>query len=195
MHFVRESKNNTHVNVCDLGSRDEVLSRRLPGNISYLGVDIYPVGPKTVYADISKNIPFGDQFFDYVCALDVIEHTDDIFQTIRELRRVTKSFYIINIPNELHYLARLRLMLGLVSGKYKIDKSSKDRHRWFFTLENVELLLEQSSLAGDRTRVIAFYRWGRWYRFLNRLLIFLGQDGLGAYCFIIVGSHTEQFLD
>jgi len=47
-----------------------------------------------------ENLPFGGGTFDIVTALDVLEHTDDDLDALREIRRVTKTqgLLLITVP-------------------------------------------------------------------------------------------------
>ncbi len=144
--------------LCDLGSRDEILRKYLPEHVEYYGVDIYPAGDKTVYSNIEENICFQDDVFDFVLAIDVLEHTNDIDGAIRELLRITNDGFIINLPNELYFRYRLRLLFGKISNKFKVNFDTLDRHRWFFTLENVKRLREQSALKDTQCNIFPFYQ-------------------------------------
>jgi 2-polyprenyl-3-methyl-5-hydroxy-6-metoxy-1,4-benzoquinol methylase len=172
--------------ICDLGSRDEVLLESITKDIKYLGVDIYPIKENTIYSDIEKQIETSDQF-DIVTAIDVLEHTNDINNAINELLRVCRGTFVINLPNELTLLYRFRLLFGQISGKYLVNLSSLDRHRWFFNLENVEQLITQSNLRNHELDLIAFYRKGGLLSKLNRMLGLLGLHSIGAHSFIIIG--------
>ena len=175
--------------ICDLGSRDEVLLKSITKDIKYLGVDIYPTKENTIYSDIEKQIETSDQF-DIVTAIDVLEHTNDINNAINELLRVCRGTFVINLPNELTLLYRLRLLFGKISGKYVVNLSSLDRHRWFFNLENVEQLITQSSLRNHELDLIAFYRKGGLLSKLNRMLGIFGFHSIGAHSFIIIGRKA-----
>lgn len=175
--------------ICDLGSRDEILLSSITRQIEYLGVDIYPTRENTIYSDIEKQIETSEQF-DIVTAIDVLEHTNDINNAINELLRVCRGTFVINLPNELTLLYRFRLLFGKISGKFAVNLSSLDRHRWFFNLENVEQLISQSSLRNHELELIAFYREGGLLSKLNRMLGMLGCHSIGAHSFIIIGRKA-----
>lgn len=175
--------------LCDLGSRDEILRKYLPEHVQYTGVDIYPTGDKTVYSNIEENISFQDDAFDFVLAIDVLEHTNDIDGAIRELLRVSKGGFIINLPNELYFRYRLRLLFGKTSNKFKVNLDTLDRHRWFFTLENVERLKEQSALKDTQCAIYPFYQKSFWSGSIASVLRFLGFHSLAANSFFIVGKN------
>ena len=65
-------------------------------------------------------------------ALDVLEHTDDIYRANEELFRVARKNVIIALPNAYEVKGRLKFLIGrTLSGKYglPLDPPS-DRHRW-----------------------------------------------------------------
>lgn len=173
--------------VCDLGSRDEVLKHMISKDIKYLGVDIYPVKDNTIFSDIQKRIETEEQF-DIVTAIDVLEHTDNIEKAISEMLRICSGTFVINLPNEIFLLYRIRLFFGILSGKFLVNLNSKDRHRWFFTLENVKALIDQSELAKYDKTLIALYKKGGLVSFVCRIFGFLGFHSVGAHSFIILGN-------
>jgi SAM-dependent methyltransferase len=58
-------------------------------------------GGKTTFASIT-NLPFGDQSFDLICALDVIEHVEDDLAAMAELGRLAADESILLLSTELH---------------------------------------------------------------------------------------------
>lgn len=67
---------------------------------TYSGIDIDPKSPAQ-RGDI-LNIPFGDEQFDVVLCVDVMEHIKDHNKAIRELMRVLKTdgILILHVPNK-----------------------------------------------------------------------------------------------
>ena len=177
--------------LCDLGSRDEILRKYLPKHVEYQGVDIYPIGDKTVYSNIEEKICFKDDTFDFVLAIDVLEHTNDIDGAIHELLRVSKRGFIINLPNELYFRYRLRLLFGKISNKFKVNLDTSDRHRWFFTFENVKRLKEQSALKDTQCTIYPFYQKSFRSGTIASVLRFFGLHSLAANSFFIVGTKIS----
>jgi SAM-dependent methyltransferase len=118
----------------DVGCRSGNLKRCLnrPG-VRYCGLDLYP--PADVIGNLENGLPFKDEAFDTVVALDVLEHTDDIHRCIQELCRVARQYVVISLPNAYEMKGRLRFFLGRpLSGKYGLPaEPPRDRHRWLFS--------------------------------------------------------------
>jgi SAM-dependent methyltransferase len=122
--------------VLDVGCRSGRLGEMLKEMayaIRYHGVDLYP--PADTVCDLNKGLPFGDSSQDTVVALDVLEHTDDIHSSFKELLRVARHYVIVSLPNGYVVDSRIKFLLGeRISGKYGLPPSPPtDRHRWLFS--------------------------------------------------------------
>lgn len=115
----------------DVGCRDGRLKGYLPPAVEYTGIDL-DVGPHvTQVCDVEKGIPYPEKSFDTVVALDVLEHTDNIWFVFSELVRVAKLQIMVVLPNCYHWKARLRFLRGKERDKYKLSPQPiRDRHRW-----------------------------------------------------------------
>jgi len=115
----------------DVGCRDGKLRGHLPTTVKYTGIDLTPGPCVAQVCDIEQGIPFPDNSFDAVVALDVLEHTDNIWFAFRELVRVARSQIMVVLPNSYHWKDRLRFLRGKERDKYKLKpRAIKDRHRW-----------------------------------------------------------------
>ena len=145
----------------DVGCRDAVLERYLPKNIKYRGIDLV-LGPNvSTVCNAERGLPFPDNSFDVVVALDVLEHTENIWVVFEEILRVSLCQIIIVLPNSYHWKARLRFLLGKEGDKYRLPPTPvTDRHRWltsYFTSVNFannmaakfELSLEESIMVDE----------------------------------------------
>lgn len=63
--------------------------------------------------DLNGRIPYEDGKFDYVCFLEAIEHTENPYNAVRELARVTKpgGTLILSTPNYLNIERRLKFLI------------------------------------------------------------------------------------
>ncbi len=90
--------------VLDVGCHDIRLSKYLPRFVDYQGVDLQPLHKNVLKVDLNRQtLPFGDGVFDYVFCLEVLEHIHSPFQILSELKRVSKKYIIISVPNPYHY--------------------------------------------------------------------------------------------
>jgi hypothetical protein len=125
--------------VLDVGCRSLQLKNALPReNADYLGVDLYP--PADVVGNLGAGLPFDEASSDTVVALDVLEHTDDIYYSFAELCRVARNHVLLALPNLYEISVRKRLFFGQpISGKYGLPVNPPtDRHRWIFSFREAE---------------------------------------------------------
>jgi len=125
---LQKYKNKT---VLDLGCRDKILKKYLKKDVKYQGVD-FKMDEEVVSYNLEEGIPFEDNSFDVVFALDVLEHLENIHQLIDEIKRVAKNEAIIALPNCYHWHYKLNILRNKpLNTKYKVPANKiLDRHRW-----------------------------------------------------------------
>jgi len=140
----------------DLGSRDQILKKFLPEQISYTGVDISMNKNNNIIFDLNKKFNFNNESFDFVTALDVAEHLDDPKTFLRECLRVSKKKVLIVLPNVSYYESRFRFLLkGNLGSKYHFSgDNTDDRHKWFTNFYLVKNFFEKNSVNFEIKRVI-----------------------------------------
>jgi len=122
--------------ILDIGCRSRNLKHVLEersARVRYLGLDLSP--PADVIANLERGLPFTDKTFDVAVALDVLEHTDNIYKAFDEVCRVARKFVIITLPNAYELKGRIKFLFGCpISGKYGLPPDPPvDRHRWLFS--------------------------------------------------------------
>jgi len=125
--------------VLDVGCRSRQLKDALPNKaVDYLGLDLYP--PADVIGNLGTGLPLDEASSDTVVALDVLEHTDDIYRSFAELCRVARSYVLLALPNLYDITVRKRFLFGhQISGKYGLPVNRPvDRHRWIFSFQEAE---------------------------------------------------------
>jgi len=120
--------------VLDVGCRSGNLKRVLSKD-TYYGLDLYP--PADFIGNLGAGLPFMDASFDTVVALDVLEHTDNIYAAFQELCRIARRYVVIALPNAFEIKMRLKFVLGKqLSDKYGLPLDPPaDRHRWLFSFQ------------------------------------------------------------
>ena len=113
--------------VLDAPAGSGAMSRRLK-NIGFnvLAIDINPDTFKAsevdfMKVDLNKDLPFPDNFFDYIVCIEGIEHLENHFHLLREFKRILKKNgkLVLTTPNILNIHYRLRyLFLGYADWLY-----------------------------------------------------------------------------
>lgn len=130
------------LSLLDVGCRTCDLKPYLDPAFRYEGVDLFQNKCGTVdhVHDVSTGLPFEDKSFDFVVALDLLEHLDDLKHGLDEFSRVAKGAVFVMLPNMANIFFRLRFLAkGRFSGKYDLTYGyGKDRHRWLTTTEQCD---------------------------------------------------------
>ena len=79
---------------------------------------------KTFNVDLNnESLPFQDNFFDLITAIEVIEHLTDtdhlLLESYRCLRR--DGYFVITTPNLASWVNRILLLLGYIPGMYEVS--------------------------------------------------------------------------
>jgi methionine biosynthesis protein MetW len=99
--------------------------------VDFSGEAIQKCATKGVQAskhDLSEPLPFPDGTFDWVVALDVLEHQYDPLSLLKEMTRVSRRNVIVGVPNFSSLPARLQTLSGMVPEN---NKPHKGHVYWF----------------------------------------------------------------
>lgn len=140
--------------ILDVGARSGLMKQALctkasRSHLEYCSLDLLP--PANVISNLEAGLPFADHSFEVVLALDVLEHTDDIYRAFSELCRASKNYVVVTLPNIYEIRGRLRFLRGRpTSGKYGLPVYPKrDRHRWVLSYREAEIFVHHhSQLSG-----------------------------------------------
>ena len=125
--------NSRHDNysLLDAGCRTMDLKPLLSECREYYGSDLIP-SDGVLECNLENKLPFDDNSYDVVTALDDIEHLDNPHSAIHELCRVAKNTVYISLPNMYYIQFRWNFLFGKgISGKYNFPPHAiLDRHRW-----------------------------------------------------------------
>ena len=137
---------NQYRTILDIGCRDKILKKYLNENVIYQGID-FEESHEVIAHNLEEGIPFPDNSFDIVFALDVLEHVENIHFLFSEILRVSKKEAIIALPNMSYWKFRLRYLKGKdISDKYVMPtKKILDRHRWLTSYNSSRKLIKALS--------------------------------------------------
>ena len=103
--------NNKEGKLLDFGARNQILKKFISKQINYTGVDILQNKDQTnIVMDLNQKIKFENNSFDFITALDVVEHLDDPYSFINESLRISKKQVYIVLPNTAYYEFRLMFL-------------------------------------------------------------------------------------
>jgi SAM-dependent methyltransferase len=124
----------------DVGARDRSLAAFLPNaSLDYRSADRN--GEHDFRIDLEQDLPFADRAFDYVVALDCLEHVEHAHQALRELLRISGRATIVALPNMASFVHRVSFLVRgrLATDKYDFPSTPReDRHRWLTVLPDTD---------------------------------------------------------
>lgn len=133
-------------NALDLGCGDGFWSEKLK-QIGYqtTSADMEKKYPEAQIIDADKPLTFPDNSFNLCWSLDVIEHLSNPFETIKEIRRISKpnGAFIITTPNSYFWLYSFFKIFGLTAK----DLQRQD-HKHFFHYNDIKKLLPNAQIYG-----------------------------------------------
>jgi hypothetical protein len=165
----------------DVGARDRILRPHLPAaGLRYLSADFGP--GHDFHWDLEQPLPAADDAYEFVAALDVLEHVEHFQAAYHELLRITRQRLFVSLPNLTHLSHRLRFFFtGRMGEKYRLPPEHPgDRHRWLTHYADLVTFMEyQARTAGVTVRQ---FNWIPGYAPLDRLISYLPlPPGLKAY--------------
>ena len=105
--------------------------------------------------DIYK-LPYKDNSFDVIICTEVLEHLDDPIRALQELRRVTKKYVILSVPNEplftIQRFLRGKNMIKLGDHPEHIQHWSSDKFEKFV---RVQMMIKDVSTPLPWTMITA----------------------------------------
>jgi len=185
--FAVNLQSHSNKKVLDLGCRDKSLKKYLHEDIKYQGVD-FQMADEVVGFDVENGIPFEDNSFDIVFALDILEHLENIHFILDELKRVAKNEIVIALPNCYHWHYKLNILMNKpINTKYEIPlKKILDRHRWV-TFHDVNLKFIKNIYKDELVNNYIFICNYNRYKFLYRF------DKILSNYFPNTFSYTDFF--
>ncbi len=138
----------------DVGCRGCELKEYVRDLVQYSGVDLFQNSQGSVefVLNVEDGLPIKDKSYDFVVALDLVEHLDDFQGGLEELLRVTRSYLIVMLPNLAYAPLRKEFLLSgsfsNLTDKYdllygKAGGKEVDRHRWLTVLPQAEVYMQK----------------------------------------------------
>lgn len=153
--------------ILDLGSGNADLAYNLSGinaNLKFTAIDVkVPPSPRMdVGIYDGKNIPYPDDYFDYVMLITVLHHTDDYIPVLKEAMRVSRKGLIVFDHQYKSYFEWLTLCVidwpGNVPFGVYTPFNYKKREEWDSIFEALNL---SQSKYNDRV-----YLFGKFFDFI-----------------------------
>lgn len=139
--------------ILDIGCRDMILKKSLEGNFDYTGID-YIENSSDIKNYINHNLenglPSDLNNYDFIVALDVLEHLENIHGVFKELFAKCDKTLIIALPNIAHYKFRFNFLTkGTLSAKYHFAHNKiLDRHRWVPNYKTIDKFVKKNTPNG-----------------------------------------------
>ncbi len=142
----RINRSHTDYTLLDAGCRTMALKPLLKGCREYFGSDLIPADG-VLQCNLESRLPFDDNSFDVVTALDVLEHLDNPHGALHELFRVARKSVLISLPNMYYIAFRWNFLRGRgLSGKYCFSPNPiLDRHRWVLSYSEAMAFIDENA--------------------------------------------------
>ena len=152
--------NYTSTTLLDIGCGDGIVSRYLPSQCEYTGLDISDAciyeqrhdNPKVRYvqADQISDLMRSEGPWDTVLLLDVIEHTRRFTPLFELALTRANQQVVVSLPNELFILDRLRMLRGHELNAHSLDLVDQPegfKHQFIVNIDKARSLLSQRAEA------------------------------------------------
>lgn len=124
--------------ILDVGCSENDLKKMIGEKV--YGIDKAGAPDKRIDLEKEKLSIFQDNSFDMVVCTEVLEHIDNLYETLDDISRVTKKYILISLPNCSDIWKILRIILFSSTGKYYglPHDNPGDRHKWFFSWKEAD---------------------------------------------------------
>jgi ubiquinone/menaquinone biosynthesis C-methylase UbiE len=113
-HLLYQVRSVNNTNILDVGCGEGVVANALNNKLSFSANQVVEIDLELNRLRISKsinpelqfcqgsiyNLPFQDNTFDLVLALEILEHLEFPEKAIVELNRVSKEWILLSVPND-----------------------------------------------------------------------------------------------
>lgn len=185
---------------CGDGVFEKFVKEKHPKSVCS-GIDLSEIAIQTAKSNVpdvefqvrdvlKEGIPYADNTFDAVIALDVLEHVFQPHILLQEIKRVTKKYAIIGVPNFSSFPSRVQMLFGRVPENNRPKKG----HAYWFTISVLKNLLEENGFVireiKTNYQLERFPVLGAFFALLTRIF-----PGMFALSFIILAEKTSLSQD
>lgn len=159
--------------ILDVGAGHGAFSRRLHEDGFHVSAcdfnpdHFYLDGVECKYADITRELPYGDETFDVVVLIEVMEHIHDHATIFKECHRVLKKSGIMffSTPNIMSLKSRIRfLYTGFFYAFKPLDYHSQDgmQHIASLSIDQYSYLSATTGFSTTRISIDRKQKSSRW---------------------------------
>ncbi|UKO98441.1 class I SAM-dependent methyltransferase [Nostoc sp. UHCC 0870] len=160
-HVHKKITNNSQrrLSLLDVGCRDCKLKKYIGDVVDYKGVDLFQNSEGTVdfVLNVEDGLPIADKTYDFVVALDLVEHLNNVQESLHELLRVSRRHLIIMLPNMAYAPLRKEFLIkgtfSDLTDKYDLTYGSAhkgvDRHRWLTVIPQTDNYIKEFAVNNN----------------------------------------------
>jgi SAM-dependent methyltransferase len=178
--------------VLDVGAGEGALSLRLKDSGYFVeACDLFPEFFRCPdvhcrRADLHQRLPFDDNQFDLVVAVEVVEHLESQLVLFNEVRRILRSggIFVFTTPNIASFKSRLSyLFTGFFYSHGPLDPAEIDpvsQHIAAFTPDRYRFILARAGLELSKFDTDTYQRSSRWMSWLSPAVRLLARGQYGS---------------
>jgi ubiquinone/menaquinone biosynthesis C-methylase UbiE len=166
-YLLKTISNLSPVSVClDLGCGIGFFSGILANfNFKIIGIDPDPASVEKAkkfyqnndlefFVASAEKLPVGDDLIDFVVCSEVLEHVKNLNQTLKEVKRVSKSGakFFITVPSREGFFGTFFLKIG-----HSTNNLYEKDYRQPFTYQEIRLILEENNFSIDKYYYSKFF--------------------------------------
>jgi len=131
--------------ILDVGCSDNELKILLGKHV--FGIDISGKPDKIIDLEKEKISVFPNNSYEMVVCTEVLEHIDNLYEVLDDIKRVSSRYMLISLPNCPDIWKTIRILLTSRTGKFyglPLEKPI-DRHKWFFSWKELDIFFHHYS--------------------------------------------------